>query len=476
MRQSPSVATVLVVDDDPKELRLMAQTISSFGYNVETASDGEEALSKIGSSPVSVILTDLIMPRVDGFELLRTLKSNGQMVPAIVLTAFGSITQAVSIVHELGAFWFLEKPAQVDILAPLLDRAIQYGALMKETASLQRQLSYQGVLGELVGTSKPMQQIYSVIQRVAPTHASVLITGESGTGKEMVARTIHRLSPRVNRPFIAINCAALPQELIESELFGHEKGAFTGATGQHAGCFEQANGGTLLLDEIGEMPQVMQARLLRVLEECKVRRLGGTAEIPVDVRILASTNREVGGAIENKVLREDLFYRLNVFHLHLPPLRARLSDIPQLTEAIIRDLNQKHQCHVTRADSETLDRLMHYSWPGNVRELRNVLEWAVITAGKGELTPLHLPKNFGIATIAPQNVIEGEDKVVLEAGKTLAEIESTYILPTLQRTNNDRKRTARLLGISLRTLHNRLSRPPTPETRQAKVAQGKSAS
>jgi len=322
-------------------------------------------------------------------------------------------------------------------------------------------------LGDLVGASKSMQQVSTLIQRVAPTTASVLITGESGTGKEMVARTIHRLSPRAARPFVAINCAAVPQDLIESELFGHEKGAFTGAIGRRAGCFEQADGGTLLLDEIGEMPLAMQARLLRALEESKVRRLGGTSETAVNVRVLAATNRLVS-ALDRKTLREDLYYRLNVFNIHMPPLRERKDDIALLAQAILGDLNRKHETHVTNLHAGALERLMSHSWPGNVRELRNVLEWSVITVGKGTIHPWHLPKTFGVAVDAPQ----AEERAMprAEGGKTLDEVEMEYIMYTLQLANNDRKKAAHMLGISVRTLYNRLARPAVPEKQNAQTA------
>src|SRR5277367_1175083 len=328
-----AASTVLVVDDDAQERSNLSEIIASLGYAVETAVDGEDALAKIDVKPVAAILTDLMMPRMDGFQLLRSLMERRELTPAIVLTGFDSISHAVSIVHEFRAFWFLRKPAQRAILEVLLKRAIEHGNLVKETERLQRQLSHQGVLGDLVGSSQSMQRVYALIQRVAPTSAPVLITGESGTGKEMISRAIHRLSDRVSGPFVAVNCAALPGDLIESELFGHEKGAFTGALNRHPGCFEQAHDGTLLLDEIGEMPMPMQARLLRVLEESKVRRLGGTAEIQVNVRVLAATNQDPEAAIGRKMLREDLYYRLNVFRIHAPPLRERKDDIPQLAKA-----------------------------------------------------------------------------------------------------------------------------------------------
>jgi DNA-binding NtrC family response regulator len=455
------VPTVLVVDDDEQDRSILSGIVSSLGYGVETAGDGREALAKLGATPVSAIVTDLMMPRMDGFELLRMLAERGPFVPAIVLTSFGDMGQAVTIVHELQAFWFLEKPALPAVLAPLLDRALKYGELLRGTALLQRQLSQQGVLGDMVGSSRPMQQVFSLIQRVAPTQASVLITGESGTGKEMVARAIHRLGSRSGGPFVAINCAAVPSELIESELFGHEKGSFTGAVGRHQGCFEQAHRGTLLLDEIGEMPLGMQARLLRALEESKVRRVGGSDEVSVDVRILAATNRPVEGSLNEKVLREDLFYRLNVFNIHLPALRQRKEDIPQIAKAIIDGLNQKHDCEVTALHRDALQRLMAHAWPGNIRELRNVLEWAVITAQKDLILPRHLPKILGngAGSGAAQPARQPDEDGVLrvELGRTLDEVEKEYMTETLKSVNNDRKRAAQILGISLRTLYNRLA-------------------
>lgn len=459
-------ARVLVVDDDETERLSLCQMIAAMGYTAETAQDGEEALEKLGAEPPDVIVTDLMMPRVDGFKLLQTLLDRGDRTPAIVLTAFGNIDHAVSIVHELHAFWFLEKPARSSVLATLLERALQNRNLVKETQRLQRQLTYQGFLGDLVGTSAPMRQVFSLIEQVAPSTASVLISGESGTGKEMVAAAIHKLSPRAGGPFVAINCAALPESLIESELFGHEKGSFTGALGRHAGCFEQAHEGTLLLDEIGEMPLAMQAKLLRVLEDSKVRRLGGKVEFPVDVRVLAATNRPLQQALEGKTLREDLYYRLNVFHIALPPLRHRKEDIPALAEAIIRDLNRKHEFRIAELHPDTLNLLMGYAWPGNIRELRNILERAAVMAKEGALLPSHLPRTFGLPPVQPQQAppapeasaaISAPAAISMEAGQRLSEIEKAYIQLTLKSTGNNKKRAAQILGISLRTLHNRLA-------------------
>jgi DNA-binding NtrC family response regulator len=460
MTSKAPLARVLVVDDDPQERLSLSNMISAMGYAVETARDGEDALEKLGALPVDVVITDLMMPRVDGFTLLRTLLDRGDLTPAIVLTGFGSIDRAVSIVLDLHAFWFLEKPAAPTVLATLLERAVQHKNLVKETERLQRQLSYQGFLADLVGTSAPMRQIFSLIQQVAPSSASVLITGESGTGKEMVAAAIHKLSPRAANPFVAVNCAAIPESMIESELFGHEKGSFTGALGRHTGCFEQAHQGTLLLDEIGEMPLAMQAKLLRVLEESKVRRLGGNGEIPINVRVLAATNRPVQQSLDGKFLREDLYYRLNVFHIALPPLRHRKEDIPALSEAMIRDLNRKYEYRIAEIHPATLERLMNYAWPGNIRELRNILERAAIMAREGVLLPAHLPHTFGISIEQQQLVIperESQGRITVEVGQPLSEVEKAYMLLTLKSTDNNKKRAAEILGISIRTLHNRLA-------------------
>src|SRR5579863_9732796 len=300
MGNTPSTphVRVLVADDEENQRAGLAKMIQSWGFTVDTAFDGQEALEKLSQTPVHVLVTDLMMPRVDGFELLKRLQAQGDAPPSIVLTAFGNIETAVQTMHDLGAFWFLEKPIQPSALKVLLERAATQSRLAEETERLQRQLAYQGVLVDLVGTCPAMQQVFSLVRQVAPSKAAVLVTGESGTGKELVARAVHHLSPRRGGPFVAINCAALPETLMESELFGHEKGAFTGAVERRAGCFELAQHGTLLLDELAEMPVATQAKLLRVLEDSCVRRLGGKTEIAVDVRVIASTNQGLEKGIE----------------------------------------------------------------------------------------------------------------------------------------------------------------------------------
>jgi len=448
---------VLVVDDEDNQRNALASMVEGWGYETASASDGGEALEKLREFDASAVVTDLMMPGVDGSELLRRLKEQGHAPPAIVLTAFGNLETAIALVHDLGAFWFLEKPLQPGALRLLLERAVAQRQLVDYNEALERRLSEQGVLGEMVGASAPMQEIYSLIRQVAPTSATVLIAGESGTGKELAARAIHELSPRREGAFVAINCAALPETLIESELFGHEKGAFTGAVDRRRGCFELAHGGTLLLDEIGEMPLTTQAKLLRVIEERRVRRLGSPKEVDVDVRVLAASNRRLKEEAQQGKFREDLFFRLNVFQILLPPLRQRPGDIPLLCHAMINDMNKRHQCNVSGVDPESMTVLTAHAWPGNVRELRNVLERAVILAGTGLITPVHLSglAHGGSAQQSP-SAVQNPGELRLAVGTTISEAERSLIEVTLHHTGNNRTRAAAILGISQKTLFNKL--------------------
>ena len=457
---------VLIVDDEASLRSGLAAMLSAWNMTPATAADGEEALAKLADFPADVILTDLNMPGLDGFGLLQRLRDAGDSTPTIVLTAFGNIEKAVRTVHELGAYWFLDKPIQPGVLEVLIRRAGSHAGLLADKRNLERQLSYKGSLGHLVGTSPKMQEIFSLLQQAAPSKACVLITGESGTGKELVARTVHALSPRRQGPFIAINCAALPETLIESELFGHEKGSFTGASERRPGCFEVAQRGTLLLDEIGEMPMQTQAKLLRILEDSRVRRLGGKNEFEVDVRVVAATNKVPEEAVSGGHLREDLFYRLNVFHVHMPPLRERKADIPALAEALLADLNRKHECRVTEISVAALEAFERHNWPGNVRELRNVMERAVILAAEGAIERRHLPAFLlngavvaaaaGTGLVVSPAVHDDAESVRFPVGTTVEEAEKGLILRTLEHTRNNKTRAAEILGISLKTLHNKL--------------------
>ncbi len=428
--------------------------LADTGFDTQVAADGLEALERLATFDADVIVADLVMPRMDGFELLRHLKEQGDFTPAITLTAFGSMAKALSAVHELNAFWFLEKPVEPRAFKTLLERAIAHKRSLQKTEELKRDLSLRGVLGDMVGMSPAMQQIFSLIRQVAPTSAPVLIRGESGTGKELVAREIHKYSRRENGPFVAINAAALPETLIESELFGHEKGAFTGAMERSAGCFEQAHGGTLFLDEIGEMPQSTQPKLLRVLEDLRVRRLGGKHEIPVDARVLAATSQELVTH-----LREELYYRLSVFQIVVPPLRKHKEDIPLIADVMLQNLNKKHGTRVIGVDAEVLELFHRYDWPGNVRELRNILERAAILAGEGLIRLKNMPTPaLDVASGPYSRQSNGSDAPAMPPpGLTLTDIEEAYIKLTLDHVDGNRKRAAEMLGISLRTLQNRIA-------------------
>ncbi|MEO5926398.1 MAG: sigma-54 dependent transcriptional regulator [Bryobacteraceae bacterium] len=444
---------VLVADDDVEQQTFLAKLISSWGHRVETASDGAQALELVPILVPHVIVTDLKMPGVDGLELMRRLRAEGSLPPTIVLTAFGSIEMAVETVHEHGGFWFLEKPVDAGSLQALLGRALDHGRLAAENQRLRLELAQRGIVGDLIGRSSAMMHVFSMIQQVAPTRASVLITGESGAGKELVARAIHEYSPRSAEPFVAINCAAMPETLIESELFGHEKGAFTGAVERRQGALELAQGGTLFLDEIGEMPMPMQAKLLRVLEDFRYRRLGGKQEMTADVRLISATNRRPEEAIRSGTLREDLFYRLNVFRIELPPLRERMEDIPLIATAMIEKLNQKHGTRVTHLDVDATETLLSHRWAGNVRELRNTIERAVILSGEGPLLRAHLMLH---KQRPPEGKSVEQEGLGIRVGMTIEEAERVLLEATLEQTKNNKTRAAATLGISAKTLHAKL--------------------
>ena len=444
---------VLIVEDEENERTGLAELISAWGYRAETAKDGAEGLEKAGAWSPSIVITDMKMPRMGGLELLERLATDSNTMAVVVVTAQGTIDTAVQAMR-MGAYDYITKPIDTNRLRTILQNASALLGTRTELEVTRRKLRDAGSLGCLVGSSKKMQEIFRLIEMVAPSTASVLITGASGTGKELVARTVHELSPRHGKAFIPINCAAIPETLIESEIFGHEKGAFTGALERRTGCFELAEGGTLLLDEIGEMPVATQAKLLRVLEDRKLRRLGSKVETTVDVRVLAATNKVPEEAVARGELRNDLYYRLNVFNIHMPLLREHKDDIPELVQALLVEMNTKHGRKVAAVSEAVLNAFMSYSWPGNVRELRNTLERAVIVCDAAVVETKHLPPGFGQTTLRSSS--DDGDAVRLDVGTTVEQAEKLLILKTLEATNNNKTRAAEILGISLKTLHNKL--------------------
>jgi DNA-binding NtrC family response regulator len=443
---------ILIVEDEENARKGYEQLLQRWGYDVLGVGSAEEVLAKFAGYQPDTLIADVELPGMNGLDLLKQLGPDLHGVPAIIITGKGNDERAVAAI-EAGAFWYIEKPLKGPVLRALLDRALSKARDSRQLAVLQRQLRETGRLGDLVGGTKAMQEVMRIVEMAAPSSASVLITGETGAGKEIVARTIHRLSPRAGGPFVAINCSAIPESLMESEIFGHERGAFTGAAERRIGCFELADSGTLLLDEIGEMPAPTQAKLLRVLEDRKVRRLGSKTETPVDVRVVAATNKDPEQAVGNGQLRQDLYFRLNVFHIHLPPLREHKEDIPLLVEHILRDVNAKHGRHVRGIGAEVMDIFMGHTWPGNIRELRNALERAAIMCEKELITRACLPPEFGKMTAKGPSDLS---TIKFPVGTTVDAMERELILQTLSATGNNKTRAAELLGISLKTLHNKL--------------------
>jgi DNA-binding NtrC family response regulator len=439
--------TVLIVDDEPAMRLVLEARLRSWGYETLLAPDAEEAERLVQSSDPDIVLSDVVMPGKSGLELLPALKANNRGRPVILLTAQGTIDMAVEAIKQ-GAQDFLTKPLDHSKLRAVLDAAREEIELRRDSRKLAARTERDGGFGAFIGTGKRMKEVYELLQAVAASDASAILTGESGTGKELAARAIHDRSARAQGPFVALNAAAIPETLIESELFGHEKGAFTGAVTSRPGCFELAHRGTLLLDEIAEMPVALQPKLLRVLEDGRVRRVGGRQEFAFDVRVLAATNRDPREAVQKGLLREDLYYRLNVFTVTLPPLRERKEDIPLLVQHFLQEFNTKHKATVVAVRPEALDLLRQCSWPGNVRELRNVMERAVILA-KGEWIEVsHLPPYLRHP--------EPEAKIVLPPGTTAAETEKELILRTLEQTGQNKAEAARRLGLDVKTIRNKL--------------------
>jgi DNA-binding NtrC family response regulator len=446
---------ILIVDDEEDSRSALQAVLGTWGYATEGAAEGREALQKASILRPSLVITDLVMPDMDGIALLDALQQELPRVPVIILTGQASVHSAVSAMRQ-GAYDYLTKPVDLDRVRLLIEKALDRARALDEIMVLRRRVKEVWGLGRLIGRSAPMQEVHRLIEQAAATPAPVLIHGETGTGKELVARTLHELSTRAGGPFVAVNCAAMPETLLESEIFGHERGAFTDARDRREGCFELAHGGTLLLDEVAEMQSGTQAKFLRVLEEGSFRRLGGKTEIRVDVRVVAATNKDPIMAMKDGAFREDLYYRLNVFSLSIPPLRQRVEDIPLIVSGFIEEFNGKYDKHITGVDDSTLKILMSHSWPGNVRELRNTVERAFIACEGDVITPKTLPATSPMTPIAPWS--GDPDVLTVPIGLPLREVEKQFVLRTLAAENNNKTRAADRLAISTKTLHNMLQR------------------
>lgn len=440
---------VLVVDDEPHMQRVLEIMLRRMGHDVLLAADGEAALAIVQTTPVDLVMTDLRMPGMDGVALLSALRSQGVEAPVILMTAYGTVESAVDAMKK-GAFDYLLRPFDVDAVELIITRALTLEQTQRENQFLREEV--ERGWEEFIGRSPAMQQVYDLIRRVAPSQTSVLITGESGTGKELAAHAIHRASPRRDALFVPINCAAIPAEILESELFGHTKGAFTGAQKERIGRFELADGGTIFLDEITEMHTSLQAKLLRVLQDNVIERLGSNRRAQVDIRVIAATNQDVQHALQAGVLREDLFYRLNVFTLEMPPLRDRREDIPLLVSYFLEKHGKKLSFGQLGISDAALARLRAYSWPGNVRELSNIIERAVVLSRGESIDTPHLPRE--IATLAPQAVTPFPTASSLDLALTPAveQLERKLIAQALQHAGGNKAKAARLLDISERAL------------------------
>jgi DNA-binding NtrC family response regulator len=442
---------VLVVDDEPALREVLSLRIRDWGHDVRAVADAPEGLREVDARPPDLVLCDVVLPGSSGLALLHRIKERDARLPVVMITAHGNIDNAVEAM-KAGASDFLTKPLDHEMLRALLDTTANEIRRRHESRSLDVQLDRLSgdAAASIVGQTRTMRELRRTVEMLASSDAPAIITGESGTGKEVVARAIHASSARRAKPFIAVNAAAIPEGLIESEVFGHEQGAYTGATRARAGCFEMAEGGTLFLDELAEMPIALQPKLLRVLEDGRARRLGGSRDIRFDVRVLAATNRPVSQAIRDGRLREDLFYRLSVFELVIPPLRERTEDIPLLAQHFLRELARKHQMRVEGVADSARQLLEAHAWPGNVRELRNVMERAVIVAREGWIERRHLPPY--LQTLRPGT----EPTVMLPAGTTLAAAERLLIVRTLERVGDNKAEAARQLGLDVKTIRNKL--------------------
>ena len=444
-------ARVFVFDDDADSLQSVAAALRRDGFEVHPFADPKEGLARLAAEGGDVVVTDLRMPGLTGLEVLRHVAKTHPGVPVVVLTAFGSVEGAVEAVRS-GASDFLLKPVEIPRLRAAVFKAVKERGMRREIERLREEVGRPAGVEGIVGASRSMEEMLQKIRLVAPTRMNVLITGESGTGKELVARAIHRLSPRRDHPFLPLNCAAIPETLLESELFGYEKGAFTGATAARPGKLESAEGGTLFLDEVGDVSLGIQSKLLRAIEQKEVLRVGGSQVLRVDVRILAATNQDLKGRVEEKAFREDLFYRLNVFNIVVPPLRDRREDIPRLCDHFLAGIGQENGIPPKMLSHAALKAMLAYRWPGNVRQLRNALETATLVSQGQTIEPGDLPPEVTQGVIPPSST----EPIPLPASRTLTEIERDAIRDALAKTGGNKTQAAKLLGIGLRTLHRKV--------------------
>jgi len=441
---------ILIVDDDTAHRTMLKVNLAGAGYHILEAEDGDQLLPMLDEESVDLILMDLKMQRMDGLEALRLLRDRGRVEPVIVITAFSSVESAVEAMKQ-GAMDYVTKPVDIETLKLTIARALDFEALREENLELKKRLGEQFDFGNIIGRSAAMQRVFETLSLVAPSDATVLIRGESGTGKELIAAALHHNSNRQQGPFVRLNCAALHENLLESELFGHERGAFTGADSRRLGRFEQAHHGTLFLDEIGDMSLQTQAKILRVLQEGELERLGGNEVIKVDVRLVAATHKDLEAMVKDGSFRQDLFFRLSVVPIELPPLRRRTEDIPLLADFFLKRYAEKNKKDIRGFHPQTLILLARYDWPGNIRELENTIERAVILCPGEQITPRELPPQ-----ILPDDFQARDSAVMPGPGLTLKDMEREAIRATLEQTGGNRSQSARILGIARQTLINKI--------------------
>ncbi len=450
--------SVLVVDDEASVRESLQRVLDRAGYTTYVASDAQEALAVLSGQRVDIVITDLKMPQTNGISLLRSIKEKAAETEVIVLTGYGSIESAVEAMKE-GAYDFITKPVKKAVILKAVERAVEKQNLAQENRFLREQLQKVEPYGEIIGESQAIREVMAMVERVAPLPSTVLITGESGTGKELIARALHELSDRRNKRFVAVNCGAIPENLMESELFGHVRGAFTGAVRDKEGLFKTAGGGTLFLDEISTVPLNVQVKLLRAIEHKEIKPVGSNTTYKIDVRIVAATNRNLANEVEAGRFREDLYYRLNVVGITIPPLRERREDIPMLVDHFVKRYNVMLKKRIRGADERTLNLFMNYQWKGNVRELENVIERAMILCDGDMIVPEHLPQNLAGKAAAD---LDGSLRDVVR------QAERDAILRTLRLTDNDKKRAADMLGLSQSSLYRKMSELGIP-TGEAKA-------